>query len=423
MKIFKELETKLNGLNKKIELKTQLINDFYHKDVKSINKIYSNNKEEICANGLNQHREILINKLQDNLIKEMQQFNSSHKLSQYLIYYRKSYKSLELVCGSYKFNQPLDLNKVMNKYCDLVLTKKRIDLNKIDVVAQRRLRYEYINLNLSSQKCLLVFNESTWKCGNPSLNYIMIIVNKMGDVLCKRVLEEVFDCEQTYPVIKTTFSNIMIAYKKETSAVIEMYDFNLSLIYRHVLNYDVNIDTMQINNNEVAFYSNESLKLRFLNIENLKSSFIGLQHEAEKKIPFYIYDPSRYKNYFANFNDESLYFIRKNGRYFDLIYIMNRATGATKSSIKIDTDGLWAIKFDCRSHIYFYDEFEDVNRAIKIYSKSGEFMYYIELSNKLKTVLEARLEFSFVCEIDFLIRDCVLYALEKNRNFIEFNQY
>lgn len=425
-----ELQLKLDGLDNKILLKIEQINEKYKTEVARINEISQLN-EELHKNGLNEYRGTLLETLQTKLAEEMEKFNKEKKiLVNYLVYYRKSYKLLESICNcnSYKFKHVLDFYKLFIKYKSFLLTKKEIKLN-FELLRQPNISFDF--LNLTADKIFVYLFERL----NEPFKYKhhkFAIVNTNGSLLHERDFDDAISHRNNY--IRSNNANIIILYGSiHSSVLIQVFDFKLNLIYAHNLNEFI-FNNFRIKNDEIAFYSTvntatkEQQEIRFFNLANLKEYKLSLQNKDETK-PFYIYE-SKYEGFgnkklsseLCHFNRDKLYIARYNHEIslYDLIYIVNRKDGSTLIDIKVEFKiTIFSIKFDFKSQLYFLNLNLDM---IKIYDSNGGLVQKFDLGSVFETHSK-KVNMGYVWTKLKFSKDRVIFNIKNTKFSIEYDAY
>lgn len=410
-----EIEAKLSHLDTKINLKINKINELFQIDVNKISNKYTAEIEANHVIHFNEHRDVLLARLDVRLKQIINAINISNKknignlleiintnenikeesvlklinldFEKNLYYYNcGSYINPDRILNKYYFEKPLDYLKV-NKYFDLLPTKKRFKIN-MDC------SYKFISLPFS--RMIINVNDSDVE----RLNRLLVI-DKDGLVLFSKEIE---GCQ----IIKATSSSIYLFYNY---SLVEVYDTNLKLSNLFSLNSQAyfNCDQILICNNELAIsYSYKNILL--FNVDSLKYNHVNVENLNLKSIL------NTYVVRLINFNKEILFFAIYGQIKFEKIekiYIIDRANGAKLNKISLYyhfnhlVDHL-LIRFDAKK-VYVYDK---DSKRIKIFSCEGKDMFLgeFEFNKSIRSIITNG-------------QDEIVYNFKAANDFIEFDEY
>ena len=108
---------------------------------------------------MNSYRESLLSELKMKLNQEMTSISAKQASHQYLIYFKKSFQTIDYLIKLFHFSQPLSFEMLIHKYTEFLFDNKQINLDSINIInpAYSKLGYDFINL--AYNKKLLVYND------------------------------------------------------------------------------------------------------------------------------------------------------------------------------------------------------------------------------------------------------------------------
>jgi hypothetical protein len=399
--IFAGFEAKFADLDAKIESKNELIQRLYTIDTNKIIHKFDIEDSEFHANALNEHRQILIDKLNSirnaqihdintffgEFIEECLLFNEDFHQSKSMLYekcdeiknglnYLNKKNTPEYIWDlfKFKFNQPLNINKI-NKYNDLLNIKKLI----LRLPEQFINGYIIENLNGDTSFIILPFGRIFIFVEIPNERPVLFII-KHDKLIHRKDLAR--EKEAIKHVFKATSCYIIHLAenmdKIDLNLKVEIYDFKLDLVHGFELNSSFKSEVSYFNNinvykNELAFQNFQDLKILVFNYDSFKSSYINFQNDNPDDL-YYLCDKTDKLIYL---NEDKLFFLG----YFVSIYITNRKSGVKLANIQVNFTiyKMKLVMFDYSSQMY---DFDDDECLIKVYNSDGKFLYSIPLDKE-----------------------------------------
>ena len=371
--VMKDIESKLDNMDTKIANKVRVVNEIYESDLKKIDLNYFN-KQERVENSLNEHRESLLLKINEELVKNINDINEIKSFHKELTLNLLTEKFDEIKADFLFLNQKVSimphnnwkkysLSKgfdifQLNKYSNLIKLKKKCFKFKLD-----KKYYSFAFINISTNPRFIFISNY----GNK-----MTIWNESGTAFSTKFNSKHFRQGRIRISNKYIFH---IYYENEIHnfarrIIVEIYDFDLNLIKLMKLSHEYQL-SITITNTEFAFQNNNQFKILAYKYDSFQTEYIRMPKKTGIK--------SFYLIRLAYMNDKNLYFI---GTLNNTLKIVDRFNGNIVKSICFNGRfTINSLKFDLNSNIYV-----NYNTELVVYNQDGMNIYTIEFKNKIKSL-------------------------------------
>ena len=400
--LLNELELKFIELDLKISSRCSLVNQLHDDDVQKIDQIFGKSNEDKITNELNDHRSSLLNKIKENLPKQLElmddvvnysfkktfcdQTNNKSSLNRKLnltksmlnatikdikdnllvLNQSNSYVISNLISILFKFDftMPLDLDK-LNKYYNFIVFKKRefeliIDDTYLPLDCHSSKKF----ISLSPYRLLVMKKTKAYD----KMNTLMVLGNR-GQIFHSKVIYR-----KAKEQFKASSKFIFYIYseEKKLNTNIEIYTFELVLIKTLILNELFDFDLI-LSNDEFALHES----LNKLNIYNTNTfNAVSINFSKHKIADFYSENSGKM---LIHFDDKKLFYIKSqklNKRDKRIIIIdrsklniINDFNLFDRLDINLSFFNVYqSVKFDKNSKIYFFSR---LDKSISVFDSNG----------------------------------------------------